>query len=131
MATTSAPDALDPSPYTPAGDLESILTDLAAVALEDAEEPGEPTDDDVLPALDDALAELATEVDEPEGEPVADAGGTDRALRPEQAAFDDVAEATDVETVPFDDAATYLASDLYAVPPANTRFDWVDEAALA
>lgn len=131
MATTSAPDALDPSPYTPAGDLESILTDLAAVALEDREEPGEPTDDDVLPALDDALAELATEVDEPEGEPVADAGGTDRALRPEQAAFDDVAEATDVETVPFDDAATYLASDLYAVPPANTRFDWVDEAALA
>lgn len=129
MSTTRGPDELYPTPYTPAGDVESILTDLEAVPLDAA---GTTTDqgDDVLPALDDALAELATETSEPAGEPLDDADGTDWALQSGQAEFQAVAASTDVESVPFDDAATFLASELYAVPPANTRFDWVDADAL-
>jgi len=135
MATTSAPDASTPSPYTPAGDIDSVLTDLDAVALEAATADERPdSTDDVLPDLDDALAELAATVDGPDGDDADDTSTDDAAvewtLRHERAEFDAVAESTDVESVPFDDAATFLASDLYAVPPANTRFDWVDEDAL-
>ena len=94
---------------------------------------------------DDALVELAATIDDPEPTETTDAADTtdgtgsadataphdESVLRRQRADFEAVAESTDVDFVPYDDAATFLASDLYTVPPANTRFQWVDDDALA
>lgn len=156
MAITHVTEERRPTPYTPAGNIGAVLGDLDGF-LPDAEAvqaaPDAPADDGqpaVLPELDTALDELAESVDPPEldGDGGDDPGDADAEVQPdddarerdgfvrltedtglvrEQAEFDSVAESTDVDAVPFDDAATFLASDLYTVPPANTRFRWLDE----
>ena len=130
MATTSTPDDASPVPYTPAGDVDEILTALEEVDVHTVADDDD--DEAVLPALDDALAELAAVVDAPTdaaGEPDDatddvddDAGGLTR----ERADFDDVAANTEVDSIPYENAAAFLANTLYAVPPANTRFEWAD-----
>ena len=151
MATSSAPETMDPAPYTPAGDIETVLTDLEGIDVErtdgseadDADDSDE--DESLLVAIDDALVELAATIDDPEPTETTDAADTtdgtgsadataphdESVLRRQRADFEAVAESTDVDFVPYDDAATFLASDLYTVPPANTRFQWVDDDALA
>lgn len=131
MATTSIPEEADPAPYTPAGDVDAVIAALDDVLVEDA------TDDDatdpVLPELDDAFAELADAVEPsadaagdgdaaPEGDADAESGGLSR----ERADFEEVAANTEVDAIPYENAAAFLANTLYAVPPANTRFEWAD-----
>jgi|AntRauTorcE11898_2_1112593.scaffolds.fasta_scaffold06841_3 hypothetical protein len=141
MATTSVPDD---APYTPAGDVDEVLAGLADV------EVSEPSDEhaneeSVLPELDGTLVELAATIDGPAGEtPECDAvaGGDDEAASDEEAAashegsgggltreradFEEVAANTEVDSIPYENAAAFLANTLYAVPPANTRFEWVE-----
>lgn len=133
MATTSVPDE---GPYTPAGDLAEVLAGLGDVDVYEVRD--EAVDEEaVLPELDDALAELAATVDSPAaatpedetstGEWASDA--TDQAasggLTRERADFEEVKANTDVDSIPYENAAAFLANTLYAVPPANTRFEWV------
>ncbi|WP_323674333.1 hypothetical protein [Halorubellus sp. PRR65] len=129
MATTSSPEEVPSVPYTPAGDIDDVLTALDDV---DVYTVADGTDDEapVLPALDDALAELASVVDAPTDattdravdDAADDAGGLGR----ERADFEDVAANTEVDSIPYENAAAFLANTLYAVPPANTRFEWAD-----
>ncbi|MFC6952291.1 hypothetical protein [Halorubellus litoreus] len=129
MATTSSPDEVPSVPYTPAGDVDEVLTELEDV---DVYTVADETDDDeaVLPVLDDALAELAAVVDAPtdaasdtdDDHSGCDAGGLAR----DRADFEEVAANTEVDSIPYENAAAFLANTLYAVPPANTRFEWAD-----
>jgi hypothetical protein len=133
MATTSVSDE---DPYTPAGDLAEVLAGLADVDVYEVRD--ERADEDpVLPELDDALAELAATVDAPadatpeDGRVVGEGAraATDReaggGLSRERADFAEVAANTEVDSIPYENAAAFLANTLYAVPPANTRFEWV------
>lgn len=133
MATTSVSDE---APYTPAGDLTEVFAGLADVDVyEVRDEHGD--EGSVLPELDGALAELAATIDAPAGptpEGVTSAGdgvsdasdqGAGGGLTRERAEFDEVAANTEVDSIPCENAAAFLANTLYAVPPANTRFEWV------
>ena len=129
MATTSNPDEVPSAPYTPAGDIDEVLTALDDVDVYTVADDCE-DDDAVLPVLDDALAELAAVVDAPtdaasdtdDERPEGDAGGLGR----DRADFEEVAANTEVDSIPYENAAAFLANTLYAVPPANTRFEWAE-----
>ena len=69
--------------------------------------------------------ELADTVDAPRPTADADASAGDGRLQRERPEFAAVAENTEVDTIPYENAAAFLANTLYAVPPANTRFEWV------
>jgi hypothetical protein len=129
MATTSNPDEVPSVPYTPAGDIDEVLTALDDVDVYTVADDTDDDDDPVLPVLDDALAELAAVVDAPtdtasddDERPEGDAGGLAR----DRADFEEVAANTEVDSIPYENAAAFLANTLYAVPPANTRFEWAD-----
>jgi hypothetical protein len=110
-------------PITPAGDVDDVIAALSDVEL------GAGGDDDagdrVLPELDAAFDELADTVDAPRPTADADASAGDGRLQRERPEFAAVAENTEVDTIPYENAAAFLANTLYAVPPANTRFEWV------
>ncbi|WP_227133906.1 hypothetical protein [Halorubellus salinus] len=131
MATTSDPDEVPSAPYTPAGDIDEVLTELDDVDVYTVADDRDDDDDDaVLPVLDDALAELAAVVDAPtdaasdtdDESAERDAGGLAR----DRADFEEVAANTEVDSIPYENAAAFLANTLYAVPPANTRFEWAE-----
>lgn len=134
MATTSVPDE---APYTPAGDLAEVFAGLADVDVYEVRDD-HVDEESVLPELDDALAELAATIDAPAGttpgDPIsADEGASDATdqgagggLTRERAEFAEVAANTEVDSIPYENAAAFLANTLYAVPPANTRFEWVE-----
>ena len=133
MATTSVSDE---GPYTPAGDVAEVFAGLADVDVYEVHDEGG-DEESVLPELDDALAELAATVDAAAGTTPEDAtstveGASDATdqeasggLTRERAEFEEVAANTDVDSIPYENAAAFLANTLYAVPPANTRFEWV------
>jgi len=133
MATTSVPDE---EPYTPAGDVAEVFAGLADVDVSEVHDEGA-DEGPVLPELDDALAELAATVDAPAGTTPVDATSADeseadatdrdasRGVARERAEFEEVRANTDVDSIPYENAAAFLANTLYAVPPANTRFEWV------
>jgi hypothetical protein len=129
MATTSLPDE---SPYTPAGDVAEVFAGLADVDVYEVRD-GHVDEESVLPELDDALAELAATVDGPvtsvsddeDEHGAASDRGASGGLTRERAEFESVAANTDVESIPYENAAAFLANTLYSVPPANTRFEWV------
>lgn len=131
MATTHVRERKEP--VTPSGDVDAVIAALADVDLE--ESATEDEDDGVLPELDVAFDELAESVDAPEPIDAAAAGAddgrtVDERLRREEPDFETVAENTDVDSIPYENAAAFLANTLYSVPPANTRFEFVEPDAL-
>jgi hypothetical protein len=133
MSITSVPEE---APYTPAGDLADVFAGLDDLDVYEVRDQSV-DEGSVLPELDDALAELAATVDAPAGTAPDDAtvGGDEHVdaadesgsggLTRERAVFEEVQENTDVDSIPDENAAAFLANTLYAVPPANTRFEWV------
>jgi hypothetical protein len=151
MTTDAVSDDADETAYTPAGDVDAVIAALDGVDVDGGEHPATATDvpdandtegdstvDPAVEAAFDALVDSLADATDPATAAAADAvdalggdepdasGGTGVAAARERADFDEVAESTDVDAVPFEDAATFLANPLYAVPPANTRFQWAD-----
>jgi hypothetical protein len=143
MATSSSQESNDP--ITPAGDVDAVLCGLADVDLDAATSTDTDDDATVLPELDAAFDELATLLDSPAERATHAAANAVDALDPdddaasakaantlarERADFEEIAANTEVDAIPYENAAAFLANTLYAVPPANTRFQWVDPDAL-
>lgn len=147
MTASSVRDDADDTPYTPAGDVDAVLTALDGVEVDggdatDGSIQADESIDGIDPALEaafDALVDSLADGTDPASTAAADAvdalggdasdsseGASAAGVTRERADFDEVAESTDVDAVPFEDAATFLANPLYAVPPANTRFQWAD-----